>query len=62
MKKFKLMSCWMAITLIGTLIPSFSLTASSEANNEEELIPYIYSSEHEFSYKSVIVVMNPSIN
>lgn len=60
MKKFKLMSCWMAITLIGTLIPSFSLTASSEANNEEELIPYIYSSEHEFSYKSVIVVLKRS--
>ena len=60
MKKFKLMSCWMVITLIGTLIPSFSLTASSEANNEEELIPYIYSSEHEFSYKSVIVVLKRS--
>lgn len=60
MKKFKLLSCLTVITLICTLIPSFSLTVASEENNEETLIPYIHSDEYEFSDKNVIVVLKKS--
>lgn len=60
MKKFKLLSCLMVITLICTLIPSFSLTAAAEENNEEVLIPYVHSGENDFSYESVLVVLKRS--
>lgn len=59
MKKFKLLSCLMVITLICMLIPSFSLTAAAE-ENEEALIPYIPSGENDFSYESVLVVLKRS--
>lgn len=60
MKKFKLLSCLMVITLICMLIPSFSLSAAAEENNEEVLIPYVHSGENDFSYESVLVVLKRS--
>ncbi|MBR3418481.1 MAG: hypothetical protein IKG82_07300, partial [Oscillospiraceae bacterium] len=60
MKKIKQLSCLVAINLIYTLIPSFSLTSTAEENNEETLIHYIYSGENDFSYESVLVVLKRS--
>ena len=41
MKKFKLLSCLMVITLISTLVPSFSLTAAAEENPENCTVEYV---------------------
>lgn len=56
MKKCKVISCLMAFSLT----PSFSLFASAGEITEEALIPYVHSSEYEFSYESVIVVLKRS--